>query len=122
MMLVINRLMLLVIGIAYVVIAAAGVFKGRPALSLFLIGLIAAVAIAYSTLQRLPSWLQRVFGIGANGTLLFGVLQALLLSWHDEGPSLSVPLLALVVLLLFGVPLIQLIRGTAPPAIWKGPA
>jgi hypothetical protein len=118
-MLVINRLLLLVLGIVYVFIAAAGAVKGKPALPLFHIGLVAAAAIAYSTLQGLPLWLQRLLGVVTNGVLLLAVLYALLLSWRAEGPSLLVPLLALVVILLLGVPLVQLALGTAPPTIWK---
>ena len=118
-MLVINRLMLFVLGIVYVFIAAAGAVKGRPTLPLLHIGLIAAVAIAYSTLQGLPQWLQRLLGVVANGALLLAVLYALLLTWRAEGPSLTVPLLVFVVSCLLGVPLVQLTLGAAPPAIWK---
>ena len=118
-MLAINRIGLLVLGFATLLIATAGAVRGRPGLPLLALSLIAAVAIAYSVLQRLRPWLLRLLGIIANGAFLLGTLQGLFQDWRSNGPSLMTPFGTAAVLLLFGVPLVQLCLGTTPPAVWK---
>ncbi len=107
-----NRLLLLVLSVIWVVLYIIGSVRGRLSSSAGWLPVAAALGLLYAFAGSLPVGFQRPVGVIANLAFLVILARAVL------GES---PLLGVLVILLFGAPLLLLLREpSAPLPSWRG--
>ncbi len=107
-----NRLLLLVLSVIWLVLYTIGSVRGRLSSSAGWLPVAAALGLLYAFAGSLPVGFQRPSGVIANVAFLVILARAVL------AESL---LLCVLVILLFGAPLLLLLRKrSAPLPNWRG--